>query len=85
MMIKETYSTTIMVSKMVEVFKTNVRHVDQSMMLVLKLKNRLPGCYINFDLEDCDNVLRVEGEKFSAEAVIRVLNSCGFKCEVLAY
>ncbi|MDN5287918.1 MAG: hypothetical protein JWR38_4192 [Mucilaginibacter sp.] len=70
---------------MVEVFKTDVRHTDQSMMLVRKLKTRLPGCCINFDLEDCDNVLRVEGEKFSTEGVIRVLNSCGFHCEVLAY
>jgi hypothetical protein len=84
-MIKEIYSTTTMISKMVEVFKTDVQHVDQSVMLVRKLNDHIPACCINFDLEDCDNVLRVEGEKFSAEAVIRILNSCGFKCEVLAY
>jgi hypothetical protein len=82
-MIKQTYLTTTMISKMIEVFKTDVQDVDQSKLIIRKLTEHLPGSRVNFDLEDCDNVLRVEGENFSTESIIRLLNNCGHQCEVL--
>ena len=48
---------------MVEVFKTNVYEPCQSIMLVRILYNYFPDHRINFDLEDCDRILRVEGKR----------------------
>lgn len=72
-----------MIKKMVEIFKTDVQNVNRSKLLVQKLTNHIPGSCINFDLEDCDNILRVEGENFSAETIIILLNNCGHSCEIL--
>ena len=52
---------------MVEVFKTNVQEDKQSQMLMEKLSYHFPHCRINFDLEDCDNILRVEGDDIPIE------------------
>ena len=48
---------------MVEVFKTNVQKKAQSKMLLCILSEAFPSFKINFDLSDCDKVLRVEGDK----------------------
>ncbi len=45
----------------VEVFKTNVEKKSQSKMLLGVLHETFPSLKINFDLSDCDKVLRVEG------------------------
>lgn len=37
----------------------------------------------NFDLEDCDNILRVETQESSAEKFARALHIQGFQCEEL--
>ena len=47
---------------MVEVFKTNVQKKSQSKMLLSVLYEIFPSFKINFDLSDCDKVLRVEGD-----------------------
>jgi hypothetical protein len=72
-----------MISKMIEIFKTDVQNVKQSKLLIRKLKNDIPNGCVNFDLEDCDKVLRVEGDGFSVEAIIKLLNKNGHHCEVL--
>jgi len=38
----------------------------------------------NFDLEDCDKILRVETEKVTPETVITLLKSQGFECSELS-
>ncbi|MCA0959228.1 MULTISPECIES: hypothetical protein [Flavobacteriaceae] len=40
------------------------------------------GCW-NFDLEDCDNILRVESQRLKASVVSLLLQSNGFDCEEL--
>lgn len=67
---------------MVEVFKTNVSDRDSAMHLQDILAGRFPGCRISFDLDDCDRILRVEGQAAS-EAVILVLRDKGYFCEIL--
>jgi predicted RNA binding protein with dsRBD fold (UPF0201 family) len=47
---------------MVEVFKTNVHSQDQAIEVINALQNILPFAKINFDLEDCDKILRIEDE-----------------------
>ena len=68
---------------MVEVFKTNVQHRDLAEQLVSILRSRLPSSRINFDLADCDKILRVEGNQICVETIIETLNTQGHECEVL--
>lgn len=68
---------------MVEVFKTNVYEEEHSELLIQKLNFQYPHLRINFDLEDCDNILRVEGDNISIEKIMRLLISFGYECEAL--
>ncbi|MEG0850944.1 hypothetical protein ACHRVK_17315 [Flavobacterium plurextorum] len=68
---------------MIEVFKTNVQEVEQSIMIVGKLLEHFPNSAINFDLEDCDKILRINDSKISNHKIIELVNSFGFHCEVL--
>lgn len=68
---------------MIEVFKTNVQKIDQAEILVELLLQNFPTNKINFDLEDCDKILRVEGENISTDIIIQILNKKKYKCEVL--
>lgn len=68
---------------MVEIFKTNVEKIKHSKMLIMRLKDSFPEYKINFDLSDCDRILRVEGENIGSDAIIQILNLCGFYCEIL--
>lgn len=70
-------------NSMVEVFKTNVAEVNESKKIIQKLLQRFPEAKINFDLEDCDKILRVQGDYISIETVIEALNLGGFYCEIL--
>lgn len=78
-------SITLALYKMVEVFKTDVQDNKESALLIRKLKEHLPGSCVNFDLEDCDKVLRIEGEHILPQSIIILLNDCGYQCEVLDY
>jgi hypothetical protein len=69
---------------MVEVFKTNVQETSHADSLVALLHQHFPGSRVNFDLEDCDKVLRVEGENFMAASIIELVSKRGFFCEELA-
>lgn len=68
---------------MIEVFKTNVQEIYQAEILVELLLQNLPTNKINFDLEDCDNILRVEGENIPTDIIIKILNKKKYKCEIL--
>lgn len=46
---------------MIEVFKTDVEDKDRAAMLVEQIHRLLAHCRANFDLEDCDRILRVKG------------------------
>lgn len=68
---------------MIEVFKTNVDEAYRAQDLVAVLLQHLPGRKINFDLHDCDKILRVEGENFLAEKVVSLVKQNGFMCNIL--
>ena len=68
---------------MVEVFKTNVQQLELAEQLVSVLRGRFDFCKINFDLEDCDKILRVEGKQICVETIIEILNTHGLQCEIL--
>lgn len=70
---------------MIEVFKTNVKDSKQAEALVKKIHRQFPASKANFDLEDCDNILRVEcaGLTLDATAIIEVVKQGGYHAEVL--
>jgi hypothetical protein len=68
---------------MVEVFKTNVHDEEESRVLLEKLLFHFPGKKINFDLEDCDKILRVEGNDILPGRIIELLIAQGHVCEIL--
>ncbi|MEO6330343.1 MAG: hypothetical protein ABIO55_15520 [Ginsengibacter sp.] len=68
---------------MVEVFKTNVQKVTQANRLKSLLLDHFPGRKINFDLQDCDKILRIDGANFITEKVTLLINENGFVCNVL--
>ena len=39
----------------------------------------------NFDLEDCDNILRVVSNGIEPQTITHMLHIAGFSCEELAY
>ncbi|MEJ7677843.1 MAG: hypothetical protein WKG06_08245 [Segetibacter sp.] len=68
---------------MVEVFKTNVEEVSDASKIVTILLQHFPDSIINFDLEDCDKVLRIEGKNFIPQKVMIIVKKTGFICDVL--
>jgi hypothetical protein len=68
---------------MVEVFKTNVEEFNVSKKLTQTLIAQFPESRINFDLKDCDKILRVEGNNILPERIIELVTSQGYLCEVL--
>lgn len=68
---------------MVEVFKTNIQNGRQATAVLNKLIQVFPKCRINFDLTDCDKILRVEGRIASPEKIIEVVTTNGYECQVL--
>ena len=45
---------------MVEIFKTNLNNKRQAGKVLKTLNTHLPACLFNFDLDDCDRILRVK-------------------------
>jgi len=68
---------------MVEVFKTNVKKAGEARRVISELLHHFPDKKINFDLKDCDKVLRVEGEDIINCRIKDILSENGFMCEEL--
>lgn len=71
---------------MVEVFKTNVQHTGRARVLIARIHKAFPGYKANFDLDDCDRILRVAcicGD-INAPRLIGFLKHLGIHAEVLA-
>jgi len=68
---------------MVEVFKTDVRWQKQARVLHAVLSQQFPFSNINFDLSDCDRILRIEGSDVCRFKVMELLQTNGHLCLVL--
>lgn len=69
--------------KIVEIFKTNVQNDKDADKIITSLLAMYPVYKINFDLEDEENILRVEVNKFEIEAdkIINYMIGLGYNCE----
>jgi hypothetical protein len=68
---------------MILVFKTDVSTIQRVLQLKNTLNKMLAYSKWNFDLEDCDNIFRVEGENISSFAIVNMMQDLGLECEEL--
>jgi hypothetical protein len=68
---------------MVEIFKTNVYEVLHAEQIIALLNYHFPSFMINFDLHDCDKILRVKGDSIPVEEIASLVSSNGFQCSLL--
>jgi hypothetical protein len=70
---------------MIEVFKTNVENQVQANLLMNQIHQTYSDYKANFDLEDCDKILRVASsiDFICADCLINLLQAHGFQAEVL--
>lgn len=69
---------------MVEVFKTDVINFRQARELVIMIENCFEVARVNFDLDDCDRILRIEAkDPFDTDSLINLLGRMGVHAEVL--
>jgi len=66
---------------MIKIFKTNVSKInEESYLLKNVLQKKYPKLKMNFDLDDCDKILRIEGTRFESNEITMLLNINGFIC-----
>lgn len=65
---------------MIYVFKTTVKTKKAVKQVTPKLNELMPTSVWNFDLDDCDNILRVESKTPISRLVIKLLQDNGFEC-----
>jgi hypothetical protein len=72
----------LMTLNMIKIFKTNISDRNNADRVIRMLEDDYPEFMITIDTEDCDNVLRVEGNRmFSAEDIIDIIMVIGFTVE----
>lgn len=65
---------------MIHVFKTSVKNKTQIKKLKPVLDSNFQEIKWNFDLEDCDKILRIESKKNICRKVISLLKLYHFDC-----
>lgn len=68
---------------MISVFKTSVTNTTEIETLKPFLDTHLGNAKWNFDLADCDNILRIESRIEIVETAIKLLQNNGYECEEL--
>lgn len=70
---------------MIEVFKTDVNDKDQARQLIDQIHETLHYCHANFDLDDCDRVLRVKGIRSEQDVftIIGLVRRAGWQAQTL--
>lgn len=68
---------------MIFVFKTSVTSNNEIKKLKPLLDKYLENSKWNFDLEDCDNILRVDSPADNSKLIIAIISGCGFNCDEL--
>lgn len=71
--------------KIVEVYKTDVQNSFQVNKVIQALNRQFPAYIANFDLQDCDKILRVESRQSNIdnECIISLMRDFGYMAEPL--
>jgi hypothetical protein len=70
---------------MIEVFRTNVKDREEADKLIDRIQRNFVHYKANFDLDDCDRILRIASSNGSIEVatLVDLLKESGFHAEVL--
>ena len=68
---------------MIYVFKTSVKTDEDINKLKPKLDNLAENIKWNFDLEDCDNILKIYTSDRSPQTIIDLFKKANFECQEL--
>jgi len=68
---------------MIYVFKTSVKSKKDVKSLTAHLNEYLTDGTWNFDLDDCDKILRIDSSLNIADKATQILRNNGFDCEEL--
>lgn len=70
---------------MIEVFKTDVNDIDSARALIERIHATFDYCEANFDLEDCDRILRVKGIRSETEVfiILAIVKESGCDAQIL--
>lgn len=68
---------------MIEVFKTDIKNNEQAAMVRGLLTVHFGYTAVSFDLEDCDNILRIEASNVETNLIIEALSDLKIGCHVL--
>jgi hypothetical protein len=67
----------------IESYKTDVTTTEDASFIVVLLQFIISDCIMNFDLENNNNILRIETNRDIKEMVYGVFNKQGFYCQKL--
>jgi hypothetical protein len=67
----------------IEIFKTNVSSESMALKLIEELVIQHENVRFNFDLDDCDRILRAEGTELKLKDIQEQLTLAGFNCELI--
>lgn len=71
---------------MVEVFRTNVIDPSDATYIISQIRKKFSTYKVNFDLDDCDNILRVESpgsNNIATGELIKLVHKMGYQMEIL--
>jgi hypothetical protein len=69
---------------MVEVFKTTVSDSYYAKLLLLRIHARFPAYQANFDLSDCDRILRIKSPaSIDIQQILGIIRFFGYQAAVL--
>ena len=70
---------------MVEIFKTDVCDPMDADVFIDAIRKVFPVDKVNFDLQDCDHILRIDAcaDALPIDSIIQLINQFGYTAEVL--
>jgi hypothetical protein len=71
--------------KQIEIFKTSICKNHQAVAIIKCLQQYFPHYQINFDLEDCDRILRIETQRndINNKTIEGIVIARGYSCSHL--
>ncbi|MCD9577314.1 hypothetical protein [Flavobacterium soyae] len=67
----------------IESYKTDVKTKEDASFIVVLLQFVISDCSMNFEVENCDHILKIETNREIKEMVYGVFNKQGFYCQKL--
>jgi len=64
----------------IEIFRTTVESSQEADLIRHELEELFPGSKVNFDLEDCDKIMRVRDGSRYQESIVKYMKNRNLEC-----